>query len=38
MIENILQEKIIRREIYLSKILDFWNSKLIKVITGMRRA
>jgi hypothetical protein len=38
MVEEILQEKIIRREMYLSKIQGFWDSKLIKVITGMRRA
>jgi hypothetical protein len=38
MIQNILQEQIIERTLYTKQIQAFWNSKLIKVITGMRRA
>jgi predicted AAA+ superfamily ATPase len=38
MIQEILQEKIIPRKIYLDKIFEYWNISLIKVIIGMRRA
>ena len=38
MIQEITQMHIIPREHYFQKIIQYWNSPIIKVITGMRRA
>jgi predicted AAA+ superfamily ATPase len=38
MIKEILEEKIIIRDTYISSIFQYWNTPIIKVITWMRRA
>jgi predicted AAA+ superfamily ATPase len=37
LVQELLQETIIKRETYLQSIQKYWDAKLIKVITGMRR-